>query len=693
MQVQTADGKRLQLSECFAEGGEATIWTVAERPAAVAKLFHDPTSDKEQKLRAMLTYRPDADGKLAAAWPDELIWQQGRFAGYLMPKVQESIPIFRYYNPARRARLDRTWIPAYPWPYVLHHVAKNLAAAVKQIHAGGHIIGDLNESNVLVDRRGIVTLVDTDSFQIRGPISQTPAGFWPFATRGCEIHRNAVGKAEFTAPELQGVDFKTVLRTTAHDNFALGVLIFYLLMDGYHPYAGILLSGKSVGRVDLHCLREGIFPYAPNMASTPPPQAPRLEWLHPDIQRAFTRCFVAGHRRSARRPAADEWLSIMDKCVAELAQCGSERSHFYAPHLSTCPQCDPTAKARLTFDRALLARQLWQMRIAFAKAGQLAWYLTGKVLSSGWHFCAHKGWQKRIGGRKKSGHGRKDGRMVRDEVPHAHFDARHTGKQRTTISLAVWLKLTILTWLGTVCGGGLAWAIWSGIGPSAEEGVSLIAVGACTALMGIGSSLAQGMVMGGGIPRNIRHWLGGRTLGWSGISGLAYLIGGLLAEGLFDLPDQLTAGDPALAMPTVLGFILFGLTAGYMQSLWLRFQFSGGNDLRKWTAVNTINWLVAGYSYLIALRWWAEPDGANQIAGAVGFAGGHLVGLLLTSAMLIWISSGPAQTKRLQWSWFQPRGQVSLSSTGRRIALRWGTIGLLITAVLLLLQTIYQSLL
>jgi len=50
----------------------------------------------------------------------------------------------------------------------------------------------------------------------------------------------SVGKPEYTAAELQGRDFSTMDRKASHDNFGLAVLIFHLLMEGIHPFAGVM---------------------------------------------------------------------------------------------------------------------------------------------------------------------------------------------------------------------------------------------------------------------------------------------------------------------------------------------------------------------------------------------------------------------------------------------------------------------
>ena len=83
MNVESSNGVQFKLKESFAEGGEASIWSIAGQPNWVAKVFHQPTTDKEQKLLAMVDSPPDNVEKLAATWPNQMIYRKGQFLGAL----------------------------------------------------------------------------------------------------------------------------------------------------------------------------------------------------------------------------------------------------------------------------------------------------------------------------------------------------------------------------------------------------------------------------------------------------------------------------------------------------------------------------------------------------------------------------------------------------------------------------------
>jgi DNA-binding helix-hairpin-helix protein with protein kinase domain len=261
------------------------------------------------------------DGHTSIAWPAELVTSAGgHVAGFLMPAVDErvSVPSFRLYNP--RDRLA-TW-PGFGWDYLLR-AAVNLAGVVRALHARGCVIGDLNESNILVTNTALVTLVDCDSMQV-------PAG-------GAEVFRCTVGKAEYTPPELQGRDFAALTRTPEQDAFGLAVLVHLLLVEGVHPYQGVW-RGSGAPTVAEH-IRAGRCALVSGSGLVPPPHALAAEALPPEIRSLMLRCFGDGHRNPAARPTAAVWQRALGDASKRLAHCSVNQRHIYGKHLSACPWC------------------------------------------------------------------------------------------------------------------------------------------------------------------------------------------------------------------------------------------------------------------------------------------------------------------------------------------------------------------
>jgi len=324
-----ADGRELRLDPALllGAGGEARVFAVPGDAGRVAKVYHRPTEAHARKIARMIADPPvlGAGDGVRLAWPEEVLSDgAGRVAGFVMPRA-EGPRIFEFYNPVTR----RAQAPLFHYG-LLHRAGAHLAAAFAALHARGYVVGDVNESNILVASDGRVSLVDTDSFQV------------PDAAA---VLRSGVGRPEFTPPELQGVAFADVDRAPEHDLFGLGVLIFLLLMEGTHPFAVRVESGAEPIPLEER-IRAGMFPHAGDRGCAPPRLAPAFGILHPLVRELFVRCFVDGHADPSARPTATQWRAVLAKAELELTRCGENAQHRHARHLDDCPWCERAAILR-----------------------------------------------------------------------------------------------------------------------------------------------------------------------------------------------------------------------------------------------------------------------------------------------------------------------------------------------------------
>jgi DNA-binding helix-hairpin-helix protein with protein kinase domain len=329
-----ATGETVEVGEAeqLAAGGEARIFLHPGDPAQVIKVWHKPSADRARKVQAMLANPPAdpmaAQGHVAIAWPTGLVRLAGPLVvGFVMPRVQGVRPVIDYFNP--KTRLQHS--PLFNWFY-LHRTARNLATAMRALHERGYVIGDLNECNILASETALVTMVDTDSFQV-----------WD-AVHGV-LYRCRVGRPEFTPPELQGKSFAQINREPVHDHFGLGILIFQLLMEGTHPFAGVY-RGPGEPPPLPERIAAGHFPHGgdPRVPYTPMPAAPRFEWLHPVLQNLFCRCFRDGHLQPASRPDPLSWQYGLEEAELNLVSCHDNQQHIYSNHLTACPWCERAAQ-------------------------------------------------------------------------------------------------------------------------------------------------------------------------------------------------------------------------------------------------------------------------------------------------------------------------------------------------------------
>lgn len=318
----------VKLGHSVGQGGEATVYRIEGRADLLAKIFEPaPRPNYEAKLAWMMAHQPDnptqASNHASLAWPCGLLYgTDRRLAGYLMPYVRQSVPALAVFNPRRRSRI----LPTFDRRY-LYRAARNLSTAAAALHLSGYVVGDLNESNILINPSALVTLIDTDSFQVQAE------------ERGrLTVHHCPVGKLEYTPPELQGRSLEEVVRLPEHDNFAMAVLIFQLLMDGSHPFRAQWLGSGDPPALEVR-IRQGLFPYAAKPAAPirPPRGAPSLDTLHPELAELFRTCFIEGHALPARRPTAQDWRKALREAEKDLRQCS--RGHYYSVNQGGCPTC------------------------------------------------------------------------------------------------------------------------------------------------------------------------------------------------------------------------------------------------------------------------------------------------------------------------------------------------------------------
>ncbi len=322
-----SDGKGVQirLGEQLGRGGEARVYGIEGRHDLVAKLYLEPGPEREAKLRAMLASVPEDPGgttpgaHTALAWPRALVVDaNGRVGGFAMPRLdtRETRPLHQIYHPRSR----RETAPGFSWRHLVR-VSRNLSATVAALHAASYVVGDLNESNIMVSRRALVSLIDLDSIQVRD---------------GRTVHRCVVGKLEYTAPELLGKSFRTLNRRPSSDVFALAVLVFQLLMEGAHPFAGVWRGAGDPPGLEAN-IRNRRSPWFGSRHLDRPPAAPPASLLSPQLRRLLNRALISP---GFARPSAADLQRALDRLERSLVTCTLNPQHLHPKHLRRCPWCE-----------------------------------------------------------------------------------------------------------------------------------------------------------------------------------------------------------------------------------------------------------------------------------------------------------------------------------------------------------------
>ncbi len=267
-----------------------------------------------------------------AAMPIQaVIDDNAHFAGFTMQRVQQSYLIHQLYNETDR----KNYFPTADYRFLVR-AAHNLAQAFTHLHYENLVIGDVNESGIFFSTGGWVKLIDCDSFQ---------------AELGSKFYPCLVRVPEYTPGELHGQDTSKIRRTANHDNFALAVMIFRLLMFGQHPYTALY---KGRGDSPTQASRVKNFEYAYDRSTKnknfgPPLHALDITSFPDTIISAFETAF--GPQGAQYRPTAAEWSTLLQNFDQALVACRDDPTHHHLSAFSTCPICRAENRMGTTFFR------------------------------------------------------------------------------------------------------------------------------------------------------------------------------------------------------------------------------------------------------------------------------------------------------------------------------------------------------
>lgn len=317
----TDKGAYISIGRRLGRGGEGAVFEV--NAETVAKIYRAPVDrsttrgiNTERKLGAMVAKPPpsrDSDGNVALAWPSDLLYyhdgpSSGLMAGFTMPKLNLSqyAEIINYLNPSLQRRNPNIPNQNELLEEMLQVIIRNILTILSGIHQRDYVIGDINERNIVVHETGRIAFLDADSFQVQ--------------EGGGRIHRCAVGREEYQGPRVielsQGncttpncpfdhhTDRKRQYacfdRIKSDDYFAIGVILFQMLMMGTHPF-----NARGVEATFRERIARRAFPYESASLQPPPGKEARWRELSTQWQEYFVDTFTTDKRYSA-----DELLSF-----------------------------------------------------------------------------------------------------------------------------------------------------------------------------------------------------------------------------------------------------------------------------------------------------------------------------------------------------------------------------------------------
>ena len=287
----------IERGEKLGEGGEGIVYAIKGQPEIAAKIWHAKVAADGEVARKIELMLKNRIASRSVAWPKRFLYNRARKPiGFTMPRYNgaEYHNLIVWMNPMARRINNLTCGNT-----ELLKMTANLAKAIGAIHNAGHIVGDINEKNVMANAAGQVILVDCDSMQIKD--SKTGKDFL------CKK-----GRPEYTPPELQDTRYDHRRRTEDYDSFGLAVLAHKLLLRGLHPYQSISATGETQAEK----IQERQFPFNETVRQEGKfrPSPNHLQaWRETPyaIRELFHRAFDTDWTDKYPRPKPEDWVSTI----------------------------------------------------------------------------------------------------------------------------------------------------------------------------------------------------------------------------------------------------------------------------------------------------------------------------------------------------------------------------------------------
>lgn len=320
------------LGEVLSDGGEGWVRSITELEHFCAKIYRRPDALPllEQRLDILSGFGNGhwhvEDGGPELAYPIGLCRDaDGTCIGFAMQKLAwpPYAPLNDVLQPAAAARRNGFLT----WEHCVHFAA-DIARIVGKLHGYDVVVGDLCIDNIFVSLTdGRTTLVDVDSFQLRGPDGTA--------------HPTYVMRSDYSAPELLGRP-STAWRSHLSDLTPLGIVIAQILLDRVHPFAGYprTESPPDGDDLDAYCIAAGLSWITEPELVDPPRKAPDASAiLSKGLIELMHRCFSLGAEAPEKRPLPHEWVTELSRLAAGLKTCSINAYHRFRGGLTHCPWC------------------------------------------------------------------------------------------------------------------------------------------------------------------------------------------------------------------------------------------------------------------------------------------------------------------------------------------------------------------
>lgn len=288
------DDNRLLLNSEIGSGGEGRIYSTDI--AECVKIYHRDRlkAEKIQKLRKMIRIKNKIPDNIC--WPREIIYESMKKipVGYSMTNIENCNVVT--VEKVVKLLCQRTGYKDFDGytRSTLVSICQDIAYKIAKLHELNILVGDINYRNIMVDRKGKVWFIDTDSYQIGSYL--------------CDV-----GMPEFTSPGVwkRGFDSR---RNKEDDDFGLAVLIYYILFLGDYPFK--TEGSYSAANTIKQAIVSGNYKWKNKSVLSNSYADYIYRNLTEDVKQNFLRAFTAGEKC----PTAREWVAAMDRMLSAIDQ-------------------------------------------------------------------------------------------------------------------------------------------------------------------------------------------------------------------------------------------------------------------------------------------------------------------------------------------------------------------------------------
>ncbi len=302
-------------------GGEGVIRkTEGRTPCCAAKLYHRAKIlvYLKDKISFMVKNSPlvnaSYDLRDVIIWPQEMVFENGRFVGFIMPMVSAGIKLFSIINYVTQSgnTYHQDWDKFDPQrPNALEirfKICYNLAKAIGLLHdTGKYVLVDIKPENILIKTTGHCSIIDLDSIQI--------------TQNNLLLFKASAQTPETAPPEFhqKRIDPSHDVIMPTWDFFSYAVVIYQVLL-GIHPFQASA-KDSSISTLAMS-IENGLFVHGrfKGRLHKIPDRHDQFKKLPNSIQHLFMRALDKGHKDPKNRPDLSEWAEVLLQEIRAIEQ-------------------------------------------------------------------------------------------------------------------------------------------------------------------------------------------------------------------------------------------------------------------------------------------------------------------------------------------------------------------------------------